>query len=150
VAKWTPDRDGVYVVVATSGSNGYSLQVQTKQPFAFRTSEKQPLHVNGGLGKLYFFVPQGVDKVTLLAVAKGQAPGRGGKLKIIAPDGQVAAKLEGELASSKVSVDIPAAMQGRVWALTGADITNDLQISLAPNAVSCLGTDPTRLLQATP
>jgi hypothetical protein len=149
VAKWTPKQDGIHVLIATSKSNGYSLQVLTKQPFCFRASENAPLVVNNRLGRLYFFVPKGVNKISLFARAAGQSPGRGGKLAVIAPDGKTAAHLEGDLgAMTELPIEIPEAMQGRVWALTAKDVTNDLHIHLSSkNNTFCVGTDPTRLLK---
>jgi hypothetical protein len=146
--KWTPERDGVYVVLVDSAQNGYELQLLSGQPFAFQATADQPLTVNGYLGRLYFHVPKGTSTLTLFVKAEGQAPGRGGKLAVIAPDGHVTARIAGDLGSlSGFPVDIPLSMQDRVWALGGEDLTNDLKLYLSPAAVSYVGADPTRLLR---
>ena len=148
-ARWTPARDGVYVLLVESAQNGYLLQVLSGQPFAFRATPAQPLAVNGYLGRLYFYVPQGISTLTVFVKAEGQAPGRGGKLAVIAPDGHVAARIAGDLGSlSGYAVDIPPLMQDRMWALAGEDLTNDLKLYFSPGAVSYVGTDPARLLRA--
>ena len=150
IVRWTPAQDGVCVVVADSGQNGYKIQVLTKQPFAFQaTGPKQALSVIGHLGRLYFYVPQGMETLTLFAKAEGHLPGRGGKLAVIAPDGQVAVRIAGDLGSlAGYPVKIPPALQDRVWAISGEDLTNELKIHFSPASVSYLGTDPARLLRA--
>ncbi|OGV73714.1 MAG: hypothetical protein A3K19_32715 [Lentisphaerae bacterium RIFOXYB12_FULL_65_16] len=147
VAKWTPDRDGQYVLLADSSLNGYQLQVVTKQPFAFRLTRKMPLTVQGILGRVFFYVPAGVDTFSLFFKATRQAAGRGGKLVVYSPDGQVAARLAGDLGTpTELPVTVPAGMQKRVWALTGEDITNDLTVWFSDNMPGYVGTDPARLL----
>ena len=149
VAAWTPESDGVYVILAGSSQNGYSLQVVTEQPFALRASQKQRLTVNGKLGRVYFHVPKGVAGFSLFVKAEGHAAGRGGKLAVYSPDGRVAARLAGDLGTlTELPVPVPASMQDGVWALTGEGITNDLNLHFSPNTSPYVGTDSTRLLVA--
>lgn len=146
-AKWTPDMDGVYVLLAESGNNGHVLQVVTRQPFAFKASDKQRLTVQAILGKLYFYVPSGVEKFSFFVQAEGHIPGRGGKFTVYSPDGQIAAKFSGDFGTtSELPVNVPAAMQGKVWALTGEDITNEIRLWLSPNMPPFVSTDGARLL----
>ncbi|MBU0608667.1 MAG: hypothetical protein KKI08_12330, partial [Armatimonadetes bacterium] len=53
-ATFTPDRDGVYLLVAQSGQNSHSLVITTGQRYAFIASEKHKLTVNGQFGRMYF------------------------------------------------------------------------------------------------
>lgn len=146
-AKWTPDRDGVYVVLADSSQNGYLLQMMSKQPAVLKATQEQRLTVNGLLGRLYFYVPAGVTRFSLFVKAEGQASGRGGKLAVYSPDGQVAARLSGDLGTlTELPVPVPEQMQKRVWALTAEDVTNDLSVYFSPNMPPYFSTDPARLL----
>jgi hypothetical protein len=104
--RFTPDKDGVYGVVVASGNNSYRLEMLTGQRYAYEGSEQQRFTVNGVFGRLYFFVPPGVERFNFFVKAEGQAPGRGGKLTVFGPDGKAAAHLEGgsgdsELASAR-------------------------------------------------
>jgi hypothetical protein len=144
---FTPDRDGTYVLVAGSGQNSHSLVVTTGQRHAFIASDKQKFTVNGQFGRMYFCVPAGVARFSILAKAEGQAAGRGGKLTVIGPDGQPAAHLEGDLGSeTEMAVTVPAAGQGQIWCLSAEDLTNDLTIRLTGGVSPYLSPDPTKVL----
>jgi hypothetical protein len=145
--KFTPDRDGVYLLVADSGNNSHSVQLLTGQPCAFKPTEKHPLVVNGIFGRVYFFVPEGVAKFSVFAKAEGQAPGRGGKLTVYSPDGQPAAKVGGDLGSwTELPVTVPPEMQRRVWCLSAEELTNDLDVYLSAHTSAYVSTDPQRVL----
>ena len=148
---FTPDRDGVYLLVAESGNNGHALEVLGGQRYAFIASEEQRFIVNGVFGRMYFHVPRGVTQFSITVKAEGQAAGRGGKLTVYGPDGQAAAHLEGDLGSAtEMPVPVPAEMQGRVWCLAGEDLTNDLTVYFSPNLAPYISPDPARVLTVRP
>lgn len=150
-AKFTPERDGVYVLVAQSGQNSHVLTLTTGQSNAYVATAKHKLTVNGQFGRMYFYVPAGSTAFTITAKAEGQAAGRGGKLKVIAPDGQVIAHLEGDLGGpTEMPVTVPAALAGRVWCLQAEDVTNDLTIFLSGGVAPYLSPDPTKALATQP
>jgi len=145
--KFTPEQEGVYLLVAESGQNSQRVELITGQRCAFKAAKGQALTVNGIFGRVYFWVPEGVTQFSVLAKAEGQAPGRGGKLAVYSPDGQAVAHLEGDLGSwTEMPVSVPPAMQKRVWALSAEELTNDLNVYLSPNVSPYVSTDPQRVL----
>jgi len=144
---FTPERDGVYVLLAISGQNSHSLLVTSGQRHAFMAAKDHPLIINGIFGRMYFYVPKGVAQFSIFAKAEGQAAGRGGKLTVTGPDGQPAAHLEGDLGSvTEMTVPVAAELQGRVWGLSVEDVTNDLHVSFSPNVPAYLSPDPMKVL----
>ena len=147
VIKFTPGHDGVFLVVADSDQNSQSLSVLSGQRNAFRAAPEQRFTVNGRFGKMYFYVPQGVTQFSVFVKAEGQAPGRGGKLEIKAPSGEVAARLAGGLGSwTEIPVQVPAGQQGKVWGLSAEDLTNDLISYLSPNLPGYLSPEAAKVL----
>jgi len=146
--RFTPAADGVYLLVAESGNNSHFVEVLSGQRWSFRASRELPLVVNGQFGRFYFHVPAGVTGFSVFAKAEGQAAGRGGKLAVYRPDGQVAGRLEGDLGSlAELKITVPADQQDRVWALSGDELTNDLRVYLANGAATYLSSDPARVLR---
>ncbi len=145
--KFTPERDGVYVLVVSSGNNSHAVQVLTGQRFSFIAGARQRFIVNGSFGRVYFYVPGTVTTFSLFARAEGQAAGRGGKLTIFGPDKQAAAHAEGDLGNwTELAVTVPAGGGGRVWCLSAEDLTNDLTVYFSPNMPPYFTPDPTRVL----
>ena len=148
---FTPDRDGVYLLVAQSGQNSHNLVVMTGQCHAFIAGGRQKLTVNGQFGRMYFYVPQGVTGFSIFAKAEGQAAGRGGKLTVSGPDGQPAAHLEGDLGGeAEMAVTVPPEGQGKIWCLSAEDLTNDLTIRFTGGVSPYLTPDPTKVLTPQP
>lgn len=146
---FTPERDGVYLLLAQSGQNSHSLVLLTGQRYAFIASDKQKLTVNGQFGRMYFYVPKGATKFSVFAKADGQAAGRGGKLTVYGPDGKPVAHLEGDLGSeTEMPVTVPAGADGRVWCLEVVDLTNDLIVRLSGAVSPYLTPDATKVLTA--
>lgn len=146
---FTPAKDGTYLLVAASGQNAQELCLLSGQPYGLSATKQHPLIVNGSLGRLYFHVPGGVSEFSLFVKAEGQAAGRGGKLALVAPDGQTAAHLEGDLGQwTELKVPVTQEERGRVWCLTGEDITNDLTLYFSPGVPGYLCPDPRHVVTA--
>jgi hypothetical protein len=144
---FTPERDGVYVVLATSGQNSHTLVVTSGQRGAFMAAKEHPFVVNGVFGRMYVYVPAGVAQFSVFAKAEGQAAGRGGKLTVSGPDGKSAASLAGDLGTvSEMTVQVPPESQGGIWCLAIEDVTNDLRLYVSPNLPPYLSPDPTKVL----
>ncbi len=142
---------GVYMIIVSSRNNSHAVEMLSKQPYSFAASEKLKFTVNGQMGRLYFYVPQGAQQFAIVAKAAGQAAGRGGKLTVYGPDGQPVAYLEGDLGSEeKMSITVPPGAQGRVWGLTGEDISNDLTVYFQGDVSPYVSPDPTKLLTPKP
>lgn len=147
---YIPQKDGVYLLVVESGQNSHTVEVLSGQSNGYLATAKHRLVVNGLLGRLYFYVPKGVAAFTLTFRADGQAAGRGGKLTVYGPDGKQAGYLEGDLGQdTDLVVTAPAEAQGRVWCLSGEDLTNDLQVKLSDNLPGYLSSDPAKVLTLT-
>jgi len=144
---FTPPTDGVYLVLAQSGQNAHNVEVLSGQPCGFLASKEHPFTVNGQLGRVYFFVPAGVDKFSLFVKAEGQAAGRGGKLALYAPDGTLAAQLAGDLGKqTEMPVQATPEQQGRVWCLSVEDVTNDLLLHLSAGIPPYLSPDSAKVV----
>jgi hypothetical protein len=127
--QWMPSADGVYGFVADAGQNTLQMLVTSGQPYGFRATRLQPLRCNGALGRLHFYVPVGTTKTSICLKAAGHRPGRGAKVSVFSPDGEVAARFSGDLGSvGELPVGFPREMQGKVWMLTAEDVTNDLMV----------------------
>jgi len=149
--EFTPEQDGVYLLVVSSGQNAHTLTMLTNQPCAFSASEQHPLIANGSLGRMYFYVPPGVTGFSVFAKAEGQAAGRGGKLTAYAPDGTPVAHIEGDLGVlTEMPVTVPEGADGRVWCLSAEELSNDLRVYLSPEVPPYLSPDPARVVTAAP
>ncbi|HLJ58038.1 MAG TPA: hypothetical protein VKT77_23570 [Chthonomonadaceae bacterium] len=132
--RYTPLLSGTYVLVADSGSNSHRIELISGQRYASPASVRYPFTVNGQFGRMYFYVPKGVEEFRFTVEAEGQAPGRGGKITVTDPDGAVAARVAGDLDPAVVTeVRVPPAAQGRVWRIAAEDVTNDLRLFFAPD-----------------
>jgi hypothetical protein len=59
--------------------------------------------------------------------------------------------LEGDLGSeTEMAVTVPAEGQGRVWCLSGEDLTNDLTIRFTGGVSPYITPDPTKVLTPQP
>ncbi len=144
---FTPEQDGVYMLLAVSGQNSHSLVVTSGQHHAFMAAKDTPLVANGVFGRMYFYVPPGVAQFSVFAKAAGQAPGRGGKLAVSGPDGQPVAQLAGDLGNlGEMVVRVPAASPGGIWCLSAAEISNDLRVYFSADLPPYLSPDPTKVL----
>lgn len=127
--QWVPETDGAFAFVADSGPNTLQVSVLSGQPYGMHATKQHPLRVNGTLGRLYFYVPKGISKTALYLKAAGHRPGRGGRIVIYSPDGEVAARFSGDMGSIvEFPIGFPREMQGKIWVLTGQDVTNDLTL----------------------
>lgn len=139
---FTPPTGGVYLVLAQSGQNSHTVEVLTGQSCGFLASKEHPFTVNGQFGRMYLYVPAGVDKFSLFVKAEGQAAGRGGKLSLYGPDGKLAATLAGDLGKqTEMPVQATPEQQGRVWCLSVEDVTNDLLLHLSARIPPYLSPD---------
>ena len=145
--RFTPERDGVYMMVASSDNNSHSVVLQSAQRCAFKAVKGQPLTVNGQFGRMYFHVLEGIARFSIFAKAEGQAAGRGGQLAVYAPDGVERAHIGGDLGSwTEMVVDVPAGMGGRVWGLSAEGLTNDLSVYFTAGTSPFMSPDPARVL----
>lgn len=139
---FTPDRDGVYLLVAESGQNGYSVQLLGSQPNGYFATRQHAFLVNGVFGRVYFYVPAGIDHFSFFVKAEGQGAGRGGKLTVYGPDGKAVAHLEGDLGTrTELKVAVPAEWQGRIWCLAAEDVTNDLSVYFSDDLAAYFSPD---------
>jgi hypothetical protein len=92
--------------------------VQSHTPYCFVASKEHYLRLKGFGGKLYFYVPDHCKEIRILGSAR--SPGEGARLRIIDPDGKVAASVSGELQSWKqgtLTAKAPAQHRGCAWTL---------------------------------
>ena len=146
--RFTPDQDGVYLLVVNSGSNSHTVELLSGQRNGWPATVKHPFTVNGQFGRLYFYVPHGVSAFHFFVKAEGQAPGHGGRLTVFDPDGKVAAHVEGDLgALTEAAVSVPPGALDRVWAISGEGLTNGLTFYFDADTVApYLSPDPARAL----
>lgn len=103
---FTPPADGLYVLSLSAGSSAYSV-VSADAPLAVYAKDGMGLIF--GAEKLYFFVPEGLDKFTLKA-SGGQGV-ETVKLTVCGPDGQEVATAQ--TTPAKNSLELLVEVQGR-------------------------------------
>ncbi len=144
---WQAAQNGVYVVIADSGQNTHFFRLLTGQKSAYKATEQQSLRVHNSLGQMFFYVPAAVRGFSLFAKAQSQHPGRGGKLGVCAPDGELVKTVSGDLgAVTELSVRVAPSQAGQVWKIRGDDISNDLILYFGTNMPGYLSTSPSKVL----
>lgn len=96
----------------------HGCMVQTYTPYAYVASKENVLRLKESSGKLYFYVPDDCEEVTIVGMAG--SPGEGASLRIIDPDGNVAASAGGELQSweeGRMTVRPKGLNRGCAWML---------------------------------
>ena len=125
----------------------HGCQVQTYTPYAYVASKENFLRLKESGGKLYFYVPEDCEEVSILAMAG--SPGEGASLRIIDPDGNVAASVGGELQSWKegrLTVRPKALDRGCAWMLQVRShpglLLDDVYVAVEGNAPPLLAVKP--------
>jgi len=138
--KFTPDRDGLYLLGASAGGAAWWI-ARSNVPVGLYAG--QPLHTIFGAKRLYFHVPAGLKEFSLNAAGSGAETVR---LNVFAPDGrQVATGQTTQQAQVDVKVTVADAADA-VWSLelTRADtgVLEDSTIRLDPKLPPVLSLTP--------
>lgn len=111
--RFTPAADGLYALTLSAGNAAYSV-VSADAPVAVYAAQNVGLIF--GAEKLYFFVPEGLDKFTLRAWGQGAETV---KLTVYGPDGKAAAS--GQTTTTNSQLQLPVEVQGqggKTWSLS--------------------------------
>ncbi len=104
---------GVYQIRIKAGA--MAVRMGFTGPGGLVASRRQPAHVIGGVGRLYFYVPQGTPGFALQL----RSPDGLVAVTIFDPEGQSALKSTGHYAAGEeFAVKVPVGMDGRVWSLS--------------------------------
>jgi hypothetical protein len=149
VIRFVPQRDGIHTVILVAGRSLYRLTT-TNVPVGIFAADR--LGIMGGVKSLYFHVPAGTRQFAI------QASGSGGetvRVKIVDPDGKMAAT--GQTSPDVAKVSIPAivgSQGGKTWSLeTGrADqgTLEDYTLSLQPPLPGVVSLVPEQAFQTLP
>ncbi|NQT11388.1 MAG: hypothetical protein HQ582_01480, partial [Planctomycetes bacterium] len=138
---YTPRVDGIHLLAVSSGSCAYSV-VSADVPLGLYTGES--LHVIHGARRLYFQVPDGVERFTIGVRGTGAETVR---LNVFDPEGAQVATGQTSLAKTEAKVEVDAADKGgKTWSLelTKADegVLEDVAIRLDPKLAPSLSLAP--------
>lgn len=111
---FTPAADGIYIMTLEAGGNGYVVK-SSNVPLAIYTDPSVRLIY--GAEKLYFKVPQGLQKFTLTSAGQ---PGETVKLTVSDAEGKEVGNVETTLEKTtvKLPVTVAAGQDGKVWSLS--------------------------------
>ncbi|HHX39957.1 MAG TPA: hypothetical protein GX715_08335 [Armatimonadetes bacterium] len=110
--RFTPQKDGVYLLGASAGSSAYRV-VSANVPVGLFAGED--LSLIFGAPRLYFQVPQGIDRFTLRATGSG---GETVRVTVHDPAGKEAATGQTSLRARTASIPVSTAGHaGKVWSL---------------------------------
>ena len=125
----------------------HGCMVRTYTPYAYVASKENALRLKESSGKLYFYVPEDCEEVTIMGMAG--SPGEGASLRIIDPDGNVAASAGGELQSWKegrMTVRPKGLNRGCAWMLQVRShpglLLDDVHVAVTGGAPPLLAVKP--------
>ncbi|NUQ62632.1 MAG: hypothetical protein HUU20_09095 [Pirellulales bacterium] len=138
--KFTPDRDGVFLLGASAGGAAWWI-ARSNVPVGLYAG--QPLHTIFGAKRLYFHVPAGLKQFTLSVAGSG---GETVRLNVFAPDGRQAASAQ-TTQQSQVDLNVPVAdASDAVWSLelgrADTGVLEDSTIRLDPKLPPVLSLVP--------
>jgi hypothetical protein len=143
--RFTPEADGLYGIVVSAGRCAYSV-LRSTAPLGLYTGEGLALIY--GAERLYFDVPESVDRFTVAFHTSGAETAR---VNVYDPQGHLAGS--GQTSTSVHQVQIEADREGRpagVWALevTGADegTLEDVVLEMDPKLPQALSLTPEHVL----
>lgn len=146
VVRFTPERDGVYVLAASAGPCAYSV-----------VSATAPLTVYAGVGasfigpvsRLYLAAPGGVDAFLITARSSGQETVRVNVYN--AENAQIATGQTAPNAGT-VEISVPVSGAGGVWSIetarADAGVVEDYTLTLDAKTVPCLSLLPEHVFAA--
>ena len=138
--KFTPDRDGLYLLGASAGGAAWSM-ARSNVPVGLYAG--QPLHTIFGANRLYFHVPAGLKEFSLTVAGSGAETVR---LNVFAPDGRQVATAQ-TTQQSPIDLKVPVAdASGAVWSLelgrADTGVLEDSTIRLDPKLPPVLSLVP--------
>lgn len=142
----TPESDGVYHMVLCADGCAYSV-VQSNVPVGVFAGQGASLIF--GAERLYFAVPDGVDRFTITTHGAGRETVR---INVYDPEGKSAATGQTTLKQNRVAIPVrPGAQAGKTWSLSigRADegTLEDNQTTLDTNAVPVLSFVPDQVFR---
>lgn len=143
---FTPAADGLYVLAVSAGSSAYQI-VSADAPVAVYA--KDGMGFIFGAERLYFFVPEGLEKFTLKAAGQGVETV---KLTVFDPDGKEAAMGQSTIANNKVELPVEVKGQGgKTWSVsvTKGDegVLEDGSLTLDPKLPPAISFVPEQVLR---
>jgi hypothetical protein len=113
--KFKAARPGLHTVVLSPGYYGRCTVLGSNVPFALSTQGSLEVAYPGG--KVYFFVPAGLEKFDLSAECKWGSGAA--KLTVYRPDGSVALEQETDPYLHRAKLSVPAAgSSGQLWSIS--------------------------------
>jgi hypothetical protein len=143
---FTPPADGLYAMSLGAGGSAYSI-VSADAPLAIYA--KEGMSVIYGAGRLYFHVPEGLDKFSLRAKTGGAETI---KLTIYDPQGKEVASGETTPTKSEVEVTAPVGDQGgKTWSVSlskaAEGVLEDASLRLDPKLPPTVSLTPEQVLR---
>jgi len=143
---YTPRVDGIHLLAVSAGSCAYSI-LSSDVPLGLYTGES--LRLIQAARRLYFQVPDGVDRFTIGVRGAGAETVR---LNVFDPEGAQVATGQTTLAKTETKVDVDVADQGgKTWSLeiTRADegVLEDVAIKLDPKLPPTLSLTPEQVFR---
>jgi hypothetical protein len=143
---FTPPADGIYAMSIGAGGSAYSI-ISADAPLAIYA--KEGMSVIYGAGRLYFHVPEGLDKFSLRAKTGGAETI---KLTIYDPQGKEVASGETTPTKSEVEVTAPVGDQGgKTWSVSlskaAEGVLEDASLRLDPKLPPTVSLTPEQVLR---
>ncbi|HIE52307.1 MAG TPA: DUF4091 domain-containing protein, partial [Armatimonadetes bacterium] len=122
---FTAPHAGPLTLWLNTGQNAAVVEAHAPHTWWTMTaSRREPLHVIGRAGRLYFYVPPGTERFAVLA--RGAGTEENVRLQVYTPEGKLAGEASARGgAEVEVPVSVRPGQQGRVWYFT-ADRPPDL------------------------
>ena len=112
VARFTPERDGPYLLGASSGRCWYTV---TAADVPIGLYARQGIGLIHGVERMYFYVPEGLERFTIDAKGVG---GETVRVNVFDPSGVQAATAQTSSRRESVTLDVPVGDRaGAVWSL---------------------------------